>query len=168
VLTKRTKGSLIADGWIQEKPFREIIDTGVSVTIARPDTVAGLPETELSRPYVLQTASGATTPVVEEERVELTLGLRTLRIWVFVTYITDDFFLGLDILQAYNASVDVGRHVLRLGHDEVPVREPSTASVLKRSRPIESRRNSQPVCWQCSVIGHLRRELTPGNCQECP
>jgi hypothetical protein len=54
-----------------------------------------------------------------------------LRIWVFI-YITVDFILGLDILQAYDASVDVGRHVLRLGHDEVPVREPSTASVLKR------------------------------------
>jgi hypothetical protein len=75
VLAKWTEGSLIADGWIQEKPCREIIDTRDSVTIAKPDTVAGLPETELSRPYVLQTASGATTPVVKEERVELTLGL---------------------------------------------------------------------------------------------
>jgi hypothetical protein len=35
-----------------------------------------------------------------------------------------------DRMQAYDASVDVGSHVLRLGQDEVPVREAPTASVL--------------------------------------
>jgi hypothetical protein len=40
----------------------------------------------------------------------------------------------------------------------VPVREASTASVLKRSRPTESRRNSRPVCWQCGGTGYLRRD----------
>jgi hypothetical protein len=40
--------------------------------------------------------SGETIPVVKEARVELTLGRRTLRIWVFVADITDDFMLGLD------------------------------------------------------------------------
>jgi hypothetical protein len=49
------------------------------VTIARPDIVAGLPERELSRPHVLERASGETIPVVKEERVELTLERRTLR-----------------------------------------------------------------------------------------
>jgi hypothetical protein len=116
------------------------------VTIARPDIVAGLPERELSRPYVLQTPSGEKIPVVKEARVELTLGRRCLGIWGFVADITDDFILGLDIPRAYDASVNVERHVLRLGQDEVPVREASTASVLKRSRPTESRRNSRPVC----------------------
>jgi predicted aspartyl protease len=66
------------DGWIQEKPCRVTIDTGASVTVARPDIVAGLPERELSRPYVLQTASGETIPVMKEARVELTIGRRTL------------------------------------------------------------------------------------------
>jgi hypothetical protein len=103
------------------------------VTVARSDIVAGLPERKLSRPYVLQTASGGTIPVVKEERVDLTLGQRTLRIWVFVADITDDFILGLDILRAYDAKVDMGRHVLRLGRNEVPVREAPTASV--RSQP---------------------------------
>jgi hypothetical protein len=36
--------------------------------------------------------------------------------------------------------VDVGRHVLRLGQDELPVREAPKASVLTRSRPTESHR----------------------------
>jgi hypothetical protein len=55
VLDEWAKGSLIADGWIQEKPCRVTIDTGASATVARPDVVAGLPERELSQPYVLQT-----------------------------------------------------------------------------------------------------------------
>jgi hypothetical protein len=49
---------------------------------------------------------------------------------VFVADIADDFILGLDILRVYDASVDVGCHVLLLGRDQVPVREAPTASVL--------------------------------------
>jgi predicted aspartyl protease len=90
------KGSLTANGWIQVKPCRVTIDTGASVTVARPDIVAGLPERELSRPYVLQTASGETIPVVQEARVELTIGWHTLRSWVFVADITDDLSTGSD------------------------------------------------------------------------
>jgi hypothetical protein len=83
---------------------------------------------------------------VKEAHVELTMGRRTLSSWVFVADIKDDFILGLDILRAHDASVDIGRRVLRLGQDEVPVREASTASELKRPRPTENRRNWRPVC----------------------
>jgi predicted aspartyl protease len=162
VLAEWAKGRLTADGWIQEKPCRLTIDTGASATVARPDIVAGLPERELSRPYVLQTASGETIPVVKEAHVELTMGRRTLRSWVFVADIKD-FILGLDILRAYDASVDIGCRVLRLGRDEVPVRETHTESVLKRTRPTENRRNWRPVCWQCGRAGHLWR-VSSGAC----
>jgi hypothetical protein len=57
VLAEWAKGTLTTDGWVQEKPCRVTIDTGASATVARSDIVAGLPERELSRPYVLQTAS---------------------------------------------------------------------------------------------------------------
>jgi hypothetical protein len=60
------------------------------------------------------------------------MGRRALRSWVFVADMKD-FILGLDILWAYDASVDIGRRVLRLGRDEVPVRETPTESVLKRT-----------------------------------
>jgi hypothetical protein len=64
VLAEWAKGSLTADGWTQEKPCRVTTDIRASVTVARADIFAGLPERELSRPYVLQTASGETIPVV--------------------------------------------------------------------------------------------------------
>jgi hypothetical protein len=65
VLAEWAKGRLTADGWIQEKPCRVTIDTVASATVVRPYIVAGLPERELSQPYVLQTASGETIPVVK-------------------------------------------------------------------------------------------------------
>jgi hypothetical protein len=50
---------------------------------------------------------------VKEALVELTLGQRALKIWVFVADITEEFILGLDNLRAYHEKVDVGRHGLR-------------------------------------------------------
>jgi hypothetical protein len=88
-------------------------------------------------------------PVVKEAHVELTMGQCTLRSWVFVADIRDDFILGLDILRAHDASVDIGRHVLRLGQDEVPVRETPTESVLKRTRPTEN--CIQQLCIELGV-----------------
>jgi hypothetical protein len=64
-------------------------------------------------------ASGETIPVVKEVLVELALGRRALRIWVFVAEITDEFILPLDVLRAYDASVDFGCHLLSLGKEEV-------------------------------------------------
>jgi predicted aspartyl protease len=92
----------MAEGWIQGKPCRVTIDTGASVTIARPNMVAGQPERKPSRTHVLQTASGETIPVLKKALVELTLGRRALRIWVFIAEVTDEFILGLDVLRAYD------------------------------------------------------------------
>jgi hypothetical protein len=69
-----------------------------------------------------------------------------------------EFVLGLDILRAYDASMNVVRHVPRLGPEEGPVREAPTALVLTLSRPTESHRNRRLVCWQCGDAGHLRKE----------
>ena len=51
--------------------------------------------------------------------VELTLGRRALRIRVFFAEVTDEFILGLHVLRAYDASVDLGRHLLRLGQKDL-------------------------------------------------
>jgi hypothetical protein len=62
------------------------IDTGTSVTIARPDLTAGLPETDLNTPQVLQMASGEILSILKETLMELTQGWRPMT-WVFVASI---------------------------------------------------------------------------------
>jgi hypothetical protein len=76
-------------------------------------------------------ASGETIPEVEA-LVQLSLGRRAFRIWMFVAEVTDAFNLGLDVLRACDASVDLGRHLLRLGQEEVTLWNPG-------ARPTSSR-----------------------------
>jgi hypothetical protein len=95
-------------------------DTGASVTIAQPDISERLPEREMNQPYVLQVASDR-IPVMKEALVELTLRQHPLRTWVFVTMIINEFILGLDVLHAHDASVDLGCCVLQLAKEEVPL-----------------------------------------------
>jgi hypothetical protein len=83
------------------------------------------------------------------------MGQRALKFRVLVADVMDEF-----ILRAYVASVDVGRRVIRLGQEEVPVREAPTASLLTRSRPTEGHRNRRPVCWQCSGAGYFRKRCS--------
>ena len=60
----------------------------------------------------------------KEVFVELTLGRRAMRIWAFVAEVTEEFILELDVLRAYDTSVDLGRHLLRLGQEDVTLRRP--------------------------------------------
>jgi hypothetical protein len=87
--------------------------------IARPDVAAGQRERKPNMSYVLQMESGETIQLMKEAFVLLTLGWQAFRIWVFVSDIRDEFILGLDVLRAYDASVDLGRHLLLLGQKEV-------------------------------------------------
>jgi hypothetical protein len=47
----------------------------------------------------------------------LTQGPRPLKIWVFIANITNKFILGLDILHAYDASVDLGHQMLHVAEE---------------------------------------------------
>ena len=72
--------------------------------------------------------------MLKEGLVELTLGRQALRIWAFVAEVTDEFILGLDVLLAYDTSVDLGRHLLRLGQEDVLLCAQSSSSRLSPVR----------------------------------
>jgi hypothetical protein len=69
MLAEKDNYRLNARGWIEDKSHLMTINTGPSVMIARPDITAGLLRRELSRPYVLQMASGKTLPLLKEALV---------------------------------------------------------------------------------------------------
>ena len=121
----------MAEGWIQGKPCRVTIDTGTAVTIARPDSRSTARQ-EAQRSLRLADGLWRDHPLLKEALVELSLGRIALRIWVFVTEVMDEFILGLGVLRAYNASVDLLRCRLRLGQEEVTVWRPGAQ--LKSAR----------------------------------
>jgi hypothetical protein len=52
------------------------------------------------------------------------LGKRPLKFWAFVADIKNEFILGLDILRAHDASVDIGSLTLRLAGEEISLWSP--------------------------------------------
>jgi hypothetical protein len=51
-----------------------------------------------------------------EALFELNLGRRALKMWMLIAEITDKFIIGLDVLRAYDVSMDLGSH---MGQEEV-------------------------------------------------
>jgi hypothetical protein len=49
----------------------------------------------------------------------MSLGRHPLNIWVFVANVTNEFILGMDILRAYDAPMDLGRETLHLAEEEL-------------------------------------------------
>jgi hypothetical protein len=77
---------------------------------------------EQSLKFALHIASGETLLILKEALV--TLWRRPLTTWVFIANITDEFILGLDVLSAQNASVDLKDLVRQMGREEVPLQRP--------------------------------------------
>jgi hypothetical protein len=93
---------------------------------------------------------------MREAHVELNLWRRPVRIWVLVADITDELILGLDVLRACNVLVDVGRHVLRIGREEVSLWNP-------RARPRSSRLtflNDEVISARCERVVLTRPDAT--------
>jgi hypothetical protein len=116
--------NLKAKGRIGDKSCIVTVDTGAAMTVARPDIADGLPEREPLMECYVRTASGHTLPIMKEVLVKLIMGRRPLIKWVCVANITEEFILGLDVMYAHDAIVDLRRRVLRMGDDEVPLWNP--------------------------------------------
>jgi hypothetical protein len=65
---------------------------------------------------------------------------------VFVAEVMDSFTLGLDVLRAYDAPIDPGCHLLRLGQEEVML----------------WRLGTQPKSARLSLVGD---EVIPARCE---
>jgi hypothetical protein len=114
VIMARADPRLVTQGWVGDKPCFMTVGMGAYVTVTRLDIAVGWPERQPKQCYTLQTVSGEALLILKAVFLTLTLGWRPLKIWVFVANITNEFILWLDILQIYNASVDLGRHMLHL------------------------------------------------------
>jgi hypothetical protein len=120
----------------------------------RPDIAAGWPERQLRR-FKLQTVSGETLPILKEVFLTLRLGWHPLKIWVFVASITNELILGLDILRAYDASVDLGRQTLHLAGKEMWLWSPGAAKdqvMPAKCEGILMARSKSPLKVESSLV----------------
>jgi hypothetical protein len=124
VIRENTDRSLVIQGWIGDKPCLVAVDTRAYLCVSRPDIADGWPERQPNQRLTLQTVSGEALPILKEVFLTLILRRRPLKIWVFVEDITNEFILRLDILRAYDASVDIGRQTLGLAEEEISLWSP--------------------------------------------
>jgi hypothetical protein len=94
------------------------------MTVARPNIATRWTTRQPNQRYMLQTVSREALPIWKKVSLTLTLGRHPIKIWVFVANITNELILGLDILRACDASVDLGRQTLHLAEDEIPLWSP--------------------------------------------
>jgi hypothetical protein len=106
--TRKDYDNIITEEWIGDKSCIMTIDAEASLMIVRPDITTGFPERELTRPYLLQVASGKTLPILKEAFIELTLEWLPLKTGVFFDNTTNKFPLGMDVLHTQDASMDMG------------------------------------------------------------
>jgi hypothetical protein len=98
-----------------------------------------------------QTVSGETVPILKKAFVKLTLRQRPLTTCVFLTNITEVFILGLDVLCARDASLDLRHHTLW-----GPRVQPHSSPYRKRSSKVAATRCDRVTamwlegCWIAS------------------
>jgi hypothetical protein len=119
VIMERADPSMVKQGWVGDRPCLVTVDIQSYVIVARSDITARWAERQQNECYMLQTVSGEALPILKEVFLTLTPGQHLLKICVFIASITNEFILGLDILRACDASVDLGHQMLHLAEEEV-------------------------------------------------
>jgi hypothetical protein len=141
----------------QWQPKHRGIDRGQAIPrdLLHWGITSGLPEKKPSRPYILQAAPGETLPLLKEALVEVTLGRNALRIWLYVTKITDVFVLALRSaslrsgsgFEAPRVTTERRRRVIKTSRDMTTVISPYDG---------QQRGNAGSV-WESSEARRMRR-----------
>ena len=101
------------------------MDTGASATIISPvvldSSVDGWEEIHRLQNHSLQLATGATAPIIGRGFVSFKLGTVKRRIEVWVAKVCDPCLIGLDVLTAGGCKIDLGRGVMQLRGEELPL-----------------------------------------------
>jgi hypothetical protein len=79
--------------------------------------------------------------------------------WVFIADITYELILGLDILRAYDASMDIGCQTLRLAEEEVLLWSPQDGSGPSSLRVAIAKHHVIPAQCEGIVMARLQNPL---------
>ena len=107
------------EGSVDGKPCRLTVDTGAEKTLVRPDMVAAR-----RLPVAPQRLCGVTGHCVQLRgpvEVRIGVGSAVERLPVYVAELDEPCLLGLDYLTRSKACVDLGRRLVRVRGEEVPL-----------------------------------------------
>jgi hypothetical protein len=121
VITENADPSLVTQGLVGDKPYLVTVDIGAYVTVARPYIAPEWPERQPKQCLTLHAVSGEALLIMREVFLTLNFGRCPIKIWVLFADITNEFILGLDLLQNCNVYVDRERQTLRLVEEEVSI-----------------------------------------------
>ena len=156
-----------------------VVDTGASTTIISPvvldSSVEGWDEIHRLQNHSLQLATGATAPIIGRGFVSFKLGTVKTRIEVWVAKVCDPCLIGLDVLTAGGCKIDLGRGVMQLGGEELPLGGVSTDERVELEAPdsvvippgaeavVPARWRAHPT-WQgsCGLAELPAGQSTPG------
>ncbi|KAJ8942563.1 hypothetical protein NQ318_021965 [Aromia moschata] len=110
--------SLIVHGYLYDKWYSFVIDTGATRTILRPD-ILPKPSKEFPRHVKLETATRELIPVHGELNVKIQLDSKIMYHRVLTADIRDDCILGLDILSKHGFVVDVKNKTIQIQNEEI-------------------------------------------------
>jgi hypothetical protein len=125
------------------------------VTVARPDIAAGWPEKQPNQRYTQQTVLRE-TPHLAGSFPDTNPGAAPIENWVFFTSITNEFILELDILCAYEATMDLGRQTLCLAEEAASLWSPDTCIVRESGDGFNWRAPSE---WKVAWYNPVRRPI---------
>ena len=102
-----------------------VVDTGARATIISPVVLNSSIDTwdDIHRlqNHSLQVATAATAPITGCGFVTLKLGSRKKTLEVWVAEVCDLCRIGLDVLTAGGCKIDLGRGVMQIGIEELPL-----------------------------------------------
>ena len=106
-------------GFVDGQPCQMTIDTGAEGTFVRPDFVDT--RNLLEAKQQLCGVTGHCTSLRGPVEVRIGVGSSELLLPVYVADVEDSCLLGLDYLTQMGACVDLGRKLLRVGGEELPL-----------------------------------------------
>lgn len=145
---------IVREGWIGDKPCYVTVQTGSYVTVERPHIAARRSESHPNQRFTLHAVSAKVFPVLKEVFLDLNLRRCPLKIWSFVSNVTNEFMSELDKMRTYISFVDLCRQTLRLEEEDISQRSPV-------SRPRSSRQvvaKDQVIGAQCEKIVMVKLE----------
>uniref|UniRef100_A0A2C9L1Z0 Peptidase A2 domain-containing protein n=1 Tax=Biomphalaria glabrata TaxID=6526 RepID=A0A2C9L1Z0_BIOGL len=112
--------TLRVQGKIGVRSYRFLLDTGATRSIVRPSLI-GDQEIIRVNGYTLKTAGGEQLPILGQIRLDFEIGSQLFSHDFLIANVVDDCILGLDFMQEFGLSLNIGSGIVQYGDIKFPL-----------------------------------------------